>query len=211
VGKRKLSRAPLVVGFLEVELSDRAFLHGEIRTARLTTGRLEHDAREIDRLAVLEALLLGLDLLAFDLDLQARVVGPLLGEPIADLGAVDRREYRATLDRVAGFDRKRDRTALGRVQGRAHRGNDPALHGCVAHQIAAGDYGTAQLRTRHTGIRPGPAQDPRRGEGCDQHDRARHRTRNEPASAPRGRAVETHVLRRRICDPELSQCAPPTL
>ena len=87
-----------------------------------------------------------IDVGALDVELQAVERRLFLLQLVGELGRIDDGEHVALLDLVAGMDVEIDEARAARIERRADRGDDLALHGHIARQRAALDLGDAQPR-----------------------------------------------------------------
>ena len=138
---RLLQRVARVV---DLHAGRRAGVERTLLALQVRLGRLDVDRRVLARALQRRALFIGLHLRAQRVGLQRVGRGQFLREFRHQLGAGDRRQHLALLDRVARVHLQRDGAGLRREQRRAERGDDAAFGLDVAHERAAADVVQAQ-------------------------------------------------------------------
>jgi hypothetical protein len=181
VAQRDLGLLQQVLRAAELELGDHAALEHVLVDLDFARRALAIDLGLRDELLRVRLAVLDIELAAADAGLEPRERGLLLREPALQLGARDRRERLAERDLVAGTDVEVDRAGSDRVQGRAVRGDHPAVRHHIAHEVAALDRRDPDARPRHGPIGTQPAAQHVRAAA---QDHERDRRRREPA-APR--------------------------
>ena len=152
-----------------VDLRNRAGLEAAFVAIDFARRGLAIDRGLVEGLLRGQLLLPVVDAGALDVDAQAVERRLFLLELVVQFRTVDFGQHLVLLDLVAGVHVERDGAGGGRIQRRAHRGDDLALRGDVARQRAALDRRRC-ARSRMLTDAPGRNQTRHRRHDPDQGD-----------------------------------------
>ena len=203
----------VVLGLLVVDLVEEAFLEEGLRAVAAAVRRRHPHGEDVHALLAAHDRLPGGDVLASQVGLQGLQRRALLHEAAPQLGAVDAREELALLHLAAGLDAEGDDALRGAEQRGMQGGDDAALRGDVALEVAADDVGDAHAAWRRWRGRRRPSGG-RRGRARRGRARPRPPPRRAPSAGSSWRAWARSACPLRRCQgscrgPYIATAVPP--